>query len=48
MQVYFLGIDIGKRHHEACLLDVAGNVISKPLRFTNTQPGGQKIQKRYQ
>lgn len=43
MQVYFLGIDIGKRHHEACLLDVAGNVISKPLRFTNTQPGGQKL-----
>jgi transposase len=41
--VYFVGIDIGKRNHEACIIDVNGKVQQKTLRFSNNQVGGQKL-----
>lgn len=41
--MFFVGIDIGKRHHEACIIDFMGQIIGKTLRFTNTQSGGQKL-----
>lgn len=41
--MYFVGIDIAKRHHEACIIDSAGQSQGKTLRFPNTQAGGQKL-----
>jgi transposase len=36
---YFLGIDIGKYKHVACLLDAEGNVLEKMLPFTADKAG---------
>jgi predicted NBD/HSP70 family sugar kinase len=36
---YFLGIDIGKYKHVACLLDAEGNVLGQALHFTADQAG---------
>jgi transposase len=41
--MWFVGIDIAKRHHEACVLDESGKTCGKPLRFANDQIGGQKL-----
>ncbi|SDX06732.1 Transposase [Alicyclobacillus hesperidum] len=41
--MYFIGIDIGKRQHEACIIDSSGQIQSKMFRFSNTQAGGQKL-----
>lgn len=41
--MFFVGIDVGKRHHEACVIDSIGQSIGKTLRFTNTQSGAQKL-----
>jgi transposase len=41
--MYFVGIDIGKRYHEACIIDSQGKMQGKTLRFSNTQAGGQKL-----
>ncbi|GLG02814.1 IS110 family transposase [Alicyclobacillus hesperidum subsp. aegles] len=41
--MYFVGNDIGKRNHEACIIDSAGQIQGKTLRFPNTQAGGQKL-----
>jgi transposase len=41
--VYFVGIDISKRNHEACIIDASGQIQGKTLRFPNTQAGGQKL-----
>ena len=37
------GIDIGKNHHEACLMDDTGRQIAKTLRFSNTMEGGGRL-----
>ena len=37
------GIDIGKFRHEACLVDGTGKQLSKPLKFTNTTDGGDRL-----
>jgi transposase len=37
--VIAVGIDVGKRNHEACFLDGAGREIGRSLRFTNNQGG---------
>ena len=37
------GIDIGKFRHEACLIDEVGRQLAKPLKFTNTTDGGDKL-----
>src|ERR1051326_5320540 len=38
-----VGIDIGKRMHEACLLDAAGTPIGRSLRFANTTEGVEQL-----
>jgi len=37
------GIDIGKFHHEASIIDETGKLLAKSLRFTNTTDGGEKL-----
>lgn len=41
--MFFIGIDIGKRHHEAVLIDGKGNIIGKTIRITNTKHGSEKL-----
>jgi transposase len=44
----FVGIDIGKRTHEAVILDDAGEQQGKALRFANTRVGAQELLARLQ
>ncbi|MEJ8548620.1 IS110 family transposase [Brevibacillus borstelensis] len=44
--MFYLGIDISKRSHEACLIDSTGKPVGKTLKFTNSQAGGQKLLQR--
>ena len=37
--MYYLGIDIGKKFHEACLVSQEGEIIIAPFRFTNSRSG---------
>jgi len=37
------GIDVGKYHHEASLIDESGKLRTKSLKFTNTTDGGEKL-----
>ncbi len=39
----YLGIDIGKRHHEAGLINESGNPIGKTIRFANSKKGSEKL-----
>lgn len=41
--MYIIGIDIGKRHHEATFIDSLGNVQGKSLRFDNSHIGFNKL-----
>lgn len=41
--MYIVGIDIGKRHHEATIMDGQGNVHGKSLRFANSHIGFNKL-----
>jgi transposase len=41
-----VGIDIGKRHHQACFLDEAGKRADRPLRFPNTGTGVGRLEGR--
>ncbi len=41
-----IGIDIGKRQHEACLLDATGQPLGRPLRFPNTAAGVRLLEER--
>lgn len=41
--MFYLGIDIGKRQHEAAIIDQSGQPIGKPLRFNNSKAGSEKI-----
>ncbi|MFP5528725.1 IS110 family transposase [Peptococcus simiae] len=41
--MFFLGIDIGKRHHEAALIDDNGKQIGKSLRFSNSKAGSDRL-----
>lgn len=41
--MFFVGIDVGKRNHEACIIDSTGKIIGKSLSFSNTQSGGHKL-----
>jgi transposase len=43
-----VGIDVGKRAHEACFLDQAGQEKGKGLRFANTSAGLGELQARLQ
>jgi transposase len=44
--MYFVGIDIGKRYHEAGIVDAQGQRHGKSLRFANSQAGAHKLLKR--
>ena len=37
------GIDIGKNHHEASIIDQTGRLLAKSLRFDNSTQGGQTL-----
>lgn len=39
----YLGIDIGKRAHEAALLDQDGNHLGNTVRFSNSHKGAEKL-----
>lgn len=41
--MYYLGIDIGKNNHEAGLLTADGEHMGKPIRFSNTSEGYEKL-----
>lgn len=41
--MFFGGIDIGKRNHEAAIIDEQGKPIGKPIRFSNTKAGSEKL-----
>jgi transposase len=46
--VIAVGIDIGKRQHEACFLDAQGQQLGRSLRFANTSAGIQLLSERLQ
>jgi len=37
------GIDIGKNHHEASVINQDGKLLAKSLRFANTTPGAESL-----
>ncbi len=37
--MFFIGIDIAKRSHQAAITDVSGNIIAKPFNFKNSAVG---------
>lgn len=41
--MFYLGIDIGKRHHEAGLINDSGDPVGKTVRFTNTKAGSDHL-----
>src|SRR5690625_950178 len=41
--MFYVGIDIGKRHHEVGVLDDQGKPIGKTLRFANSKTGSEKL-----
>jgi transposase len=44
MNKYYLGIDIGKKNHVACLMNDKGEVLGKPLTFAATSVGKQQLE----
>jgi len=43
MSVLYVGIDIGKRKHEATVLDAEGDQLGRSLVFDNSQQGVAKL-----
>lgn len=41
--MYIVGIDIAKRFHEATVIDKAGNVVIKRIKFANSHAGFVKL-----
>ena len=41
--MYYIGIDIGKQHHEVSIVDSSGNLISKSLKFSSNHKGADKL-----
>lgn len=41
--MFFVGIDIGKRHHEAAIIDEVGHPVGKSIRFSNSKAGSEKL-----
>lgn len=41
--MFFVGIDIGKRHHEAAIIDELGHPVGKSIRFSNSKAGSEKL-----
>jgi len=40
--MYYLGIDIAKKHHVASLVDANGRPVIKTIKFTNDNNGVQR------
>ena len=41
--MYYIGIDIGKNHHEASIVDSEGTLIGRSFRFASTHKGADKL-----
>ena len=41
--MYIIGIDIGKNHHEASIIDYSGKLIGRSCRFSNTHKGADTL-----
>ena len=41
--MFYIGIDVGKRHHEVGVINEKGQSIGKTLRFANTKSGSEKL-----
>jgi len=41
--MFYIGIDIGKRHHEAGLINEKGDHVGKTIRFANSKDGSEKL-----
>lgn len=41
--MFYLGIDIAKTNHVASLIDSEGNTLGKPIKFTNSKEGYEKL-----
>ena len=41
-----VGIDIGKRYHQATIIDDSGQILGGSIRFPNTTVGGELLLKR--
>lgn len=41
--MFYIGIDVGKRHHEVGVIDEKGQSIGKTLRFENSKSGSEKL-----
>jgi len=41
--MFYVGIDVGKRHHEVGVIDNQGHPVGKTLRFANTKAGSEKF-----
>jgi transposase len=46
--VIAVGIDVGKRTHEACFMDATGRQLGRSLRFANTAAGARLLEARLQ
>jgi len=44
--MHTVGIDVGKRHHVAVILDATGQQVGKALRFANDQAGFEQLRDR--
>jgi transposase len=44
--VIAVGIDVGKRTHEACFLDADGRPVGRPLRFASSAAGARLLDER--
>lgn len=41
--MFYINIDVGKRHHEVGVIDEKGQPIGKTLRFENSKSGSEKL-----
>jgi len=41
--MFYIGIDIGKRNHEAGLINEKGDHVGKTVRFANSKSGSDKL-----
>lgn len=41
--MFFVGVDIGKNHHEATVLDDTGRSVGKSIRFSNDEEGFRQL-----
>ncbi len=44
--MYFVGIDVGKRHHQAVVIDEPGEPCGDVVRFSNMRPGIESLVER--